>query len=283
MVEGGGFSEGWSRNAFLLSRTKKTKLNNMPLSSETLFHFTSKYEYLTSILTGAFFPRFSLETIESKNRDDGKLKTINKGVPMVCFCDIPLSQVKDHINFYGSYGIGLKKQWGQSKGLNPLIYLDKDSNLSDHIVDMSYEIFKPEFKNKPEFKKLKAAYHDIVRYTKPYTGQNINRKTGNLIENYNFYNEKEWRYVPKIDDHDAENIYLKKDQYDDFAYRTKQNKLMESKKITFKPNDISYIIVKEDYEVERIMECIEGLGHSYKDTKRLISKIQTNHQIMFDF
>ncbi len=158
----------------------------MAISSESLFHFTSKFEYLESILKGAFYPRYSLEYIPSINRETKELKKINKAIPMVCFCDIPLSQVKDHINFYGSYGIGLKKSWGRSVGLNPIIYLDKDSILSDHLVDMSFEIFKDEFKDKDEFKKLKERYHDIVRYTKPYSGENEDRNSRNKIENYIF-------------------------------------------------------------------------------------------------
>lgn len=255
----------------------------MAISSDTLFHFTSKFDYLASILKGAFYPRYSMELIPSKNRETGIVKKINKAVPMVCFCDIPLSQVKDHINFYGSYGIGLKKSWGQRAGLNPLIYIDQDSILSDHIVDLSYQIFRPELKDWDEFTELKAKYHEIVRHIKPYSGNNIDRSSGTEIENYIFYNEREWRYVPKIMNFDADDVYLDKDQFEDVKYRNSKNKEMEKNSLKFNPTDISYIIVKDDFEIERIMECIEKLGYSYSDTKKLISKIQTNHQIMNDF
>jgi hypothetical protein len=43
-------------------------------------------------------------------------------IPMVCFCDLPLSLIKKHVEEYGGYGIGLNKTWGVKNGVAPVIY-----------------------------------------------------------------------------------------------------------------------------------------------------------------
>src|ERR1017187_10890632 len=62
-------------------------------------------------------------------------KTIKEyALPMTCFCDIPLSQIADHISFYGDYGIGMSKKWGLTKGLNPILYVNKGSSTYKSMV-----------------------------------------------------------------------------------------------------------------------------------------------------
>ncbi len=255
----------------------------MNLSSATLFHFTKEFEYLKSILEFGFYPRYCMENIQSVDRNSGVKKKIKKAIPMVCFCDIPLSQVKNHIEFYGNYGIGLKKSWGQSAGLNPLLYLDKNSLLSDHLVELSNEIFTEDKKDKPEHKKLKKAYHEIIRYTKPYRGENFDRNTSKVIEDYIFYNEREWRFVPQISDNEEIPIYLKEDEFNSTDYKNKCNECMKECGLKFELSDISYLIVQHDFEIARIIEFIEKCNFKYSETKLLISKIQTKEQIMQDF
>lgn len=100
-------------------------MNN--ISSNTLFHF-SNWENLLSILENGFYPRFRTEKITF-------LKNIpfDVAIPMVSFCDIPLSQIKNHVRRYGSYGIGLTKSWGIYNGMNPVLYLKHDSVLAKNL------------------------------------------------------------------------------------------------------------------------------------------------------
>lgn len=87
----------------------------MPLSSNSLIHFTKNKSTLCGILENDFKIKYCLETINAKRHQ------YIGAVPMVSFCDIPLSEVKDHIKKYGAYGIGLSKQWGIKNGLNPVL------------------------------------------------------------------------------------------------------------------------------------------------------------------
>lgn len=77
----------------------------MAVSSNTLFHFTSRYQTLVSILRNrGFWPKYCKEYDWN---NDGK---VNFAVPVSCFSDIPLSQIKDHLDFYGNYGIGFRRR-----------------------------------------------------------------------------------------------------------------------------------------------------------------------------
>jgi hypothetical protein len=52
---------------------------------------------------------------------------------MVSFCDDPLSLAKDQIESYGSYAIGMTKEWGILNNLNPVVYIEKNSLLAKDI------------------------------------------------------------------------------------------------------------------------------------------------------
>ncbi|KAA3145220.1 hypothetical protein F1988_02475 [Alistipes indistinctus] len=45
------------------------------------------------------------------------------GIPMVSFCDIPLTRTNDFRSRYGNHAIGLNKLWGMDKGINPVFYV----------------------------------------------------------------------------------------------------------------------------------------------------------------
>ena len=77
------------------------------VSSNTLFHFTNNIDNLLDILKNDFRPHFCRERFIENGKHVQEIST-----PMVSFCDLPLSLVKEHLTFYGCYGIGLSKDWG---------------------------------------------------------------------------------------------------------------------------------------------------------------------------
>ena len=81
-------------------------MTNNTISANTLFHFTKTIDNIRNILTDTFSPRYCLEHLAFMASEN-----IDLAIPMVCFCDIPLSQIIDHVDTYGEYAIGLNKDW----------------------------------------------------------------------------------------------------------------------------------------------------------------------------
>ena len=85
------------------------------ISSNSLFHFTNSAERLVGILKHTFRPRYCLEDLRmftTSLDEDEEGSWLELAIPMVCFCDIPLSKIKHHLTFYGNYGIGFDKRMG---------------------------------------------------------------------------------------------------------------------------------------------------------------------------
>ncbi|WP_366645836.1 abortive infection system antitoxin AbiGi family protein [Amphritea sp.] len=87
------------------------------MRTKSLFHFTSDLETLFLIMENGFWPRFCYEDISWCSDEKFFLNA------MVCFCDIPLRKLESHTEFYGRYGIGMKREWGiqESMGSESLI------------------------------------------------------------------------------------------------------------------------------------------------------------------
>lgn len=114
------------------------------LTANTLFHFTGNdpergKDALLNILGSGFRPSYCSEF------GDEAIGGVLKGmlIPMVCFCDLPLSKLDKHINGYeweyngkqytsngyGQYGLGMSKTWGKNNRLNPVTYINSGSYL----------------------------------------------------------------------------------------------------------------------------------------------------------
>ena len=126
------------------------------LSANTLFHFTRTRETLINILKTRFYPRLSLEENFFFSKMGDKI-----AYPMVCFCDIPLSQIKNHTNSYGKYAIGLKKEWAQKNGISPILYTHKDSFITKNLMD-NFKNVSEAIENYPTDVKLSKLWEDLL-------------------------------------------------------------------------------------------------------------------------
>ena len=247
----------------------------MALSANTLIHFTSDKASLKGILEDNFQVFNCREEIVLGGHRSALY------LPMVSFCDIPLSEVKDHITKYGSYGIGMTKEWGMGQGLNPVLYIAPNSKLSE-----SYRFAFNSFTGVGgggtySWSEEQRALADVVRYIKNYEGD-LTRK-GNTIKNYRFSDEREWRYVPPHRT-DCEMV-MDASWYSDATNQAAADAKLKPLRLKFTPNDIRYIIIKDDSEIADFvahLRVAKGTIYSYHDVERLTTRILTAEQIHGD-
>lgn len=245
----------------------------MGLSSNSIIHFTKNKEALSGILKNNFKIKYCKERIELND----SLYEIY--IPMVSFCDIPLSEMKNHINSYGTYGLGLSKEWAVKNKLNPVIYMEKNSSLSANYLELKERFRKGEYAKYSDIPKEERVLYDFLRYMKNYEGD-LSRMGMETIKNYRFSDEREWRYVIAHDE-DIEGIYTS-DKFD----KKMANKSIENYSLNFEPNDIKYVIIDNESEIEEFLEIFQkykGRNHLYADIQRLSTRLLTSEQIRYDF
>lgn len=255
----------------------------MTISSSSLFHFTSNLESLKSILQHDFVSLYSAETflnlISKKHEEIG----LNKAVPMVCFCDIPISKVSRHSGVYGNYAIGLTKEWAIKNQISPVIYSYSDSAISNNLMKMFEAVVKES--NEQAINN----FDGLVQFIKPYAGD-FHRK-GQILKNIRFYDEREWRYIPDIFK-DSKNSWLRaseKETLEESIIAT--NKILLETKyssalLKFEAKDIKHIIVKNESEIHNLVSFFKSLKsnkYSIEEIEILMTKINCLEDIIADY
>lgn len=249
------------------------------LSANTLFHYTRNLDTLESILVYEFYPRFCLETLSF--HPTRPLREV--AIPLVSFCDIPLSQIKSHVGIYGSYAIGLSKEWGLREGINPVIYTHRRSPLPKSIKMMVEKI-----STAPERNFWEDHLWTISLYLKPYEGKLW--RTNRYVDGIRFYDEREWRYVPTIEQVLAAGFdrgpVMQKEEFLDQGRVEEGNEKLKQCKLSFTPQDIKYLIVKTEREIyDFVMKVrqIKDAKYPREDIEVLVTRIISMEQIEQDF
>jgi hypothetical protein len=252
----------------------------MGLSSNSIIHFTAKLSNLKGILNDGFDIRYCRETYYSK------FKCRDLLVPMVSFCDTPFSQIKEHIKSYGSYGIGLSKKWAEANGLNPVLYLEKNSTLSENILNELYLKIKGENETVDKLSDDDRKAFDVLRYIKNYQGD-LKRADKKTIKNYRFSDEREWRYVMNTNLEHRLFAMIPDTLSEARISRAKKglNVKIKNQKLKFRPEDISYIIIKSENQRDGVIQALEKANgeQAHKAVKRLTSRIISSEQLITDF
>lgn len=272
-------------------------------TTSSLFHYTKCLEDLKGILLEGLLPNYCKESFSYNE------KTEQVGIPMVSFCDIPVTRASGFCDRYGKYAIGLSKEWGLKNRINPVFY-----NASEEIVAGLWYYRNYQKSIEDRLKKRgsdgKSLKLDLSVGEKPELVDffnNANAKSANLafyglIKKYesehnginqNNYIENEWRYVV----HDGEDnvVWL----WGEEAYKiwrgTDRSKPepsneLRDKRLQFEVPDVRYIIVENEADIVSVigwLEILDVLGGNQSltedDKKLLISRVISMDQIEQDF
>lgn len=256
----------------------------MSISSNSLFHFTNKKSTIINILKDGIAPAYCLEDFSFNTRDK------RFAIPLISFCDLPLSEVKDHIKKYGTYAIAFSLDWGKRNQLNPVFYVDKKSKIAGEleelekiIINRSFSDFMHKYKKGEDHSKALFSLFNVIFNTKPFSG-NLIRKNKDYGF-YKFYNEREWRFLPNVDT-TKDALFMDLTEYKRYRKKFPIKPLLHHYSLKFTCDDIKYIVIKNENEIPSILETLHetpGLGKSYKDIEILGTKILTTKQITEDF
>ena len=202
-------------------------------------------------------------------------------IPMVSFCDIPLSQVKEHIGKYGSYGIGLTKDWAMTNRLSPVHYVATGSQQALALKTLNNEMIAGNQRTWGELTAVQRASFYLIAFNKNYEGDLV--RSGKTSKNYRFYDEREWRYIPECNDRFP--VITTCSATNTRSQKASLNRLVSGLRLTFTPSDIKYIIVKTEKEISDFVDVIrtaKGKSYSLSETERLTTRIITKEQIDSD-
>jgi hypothetical protein len=229
------------------------------LSSRSLFHFTNDISTLGLILNGGFQARYIYEKLPGRK--------IAYFTETTCFCDIPLSLVKEHINWYGDYGIGIDRTHAREFGLSPIFYIHSKSPGYPKGSSRSTREWFENFK--------------FLKYLKQVRGKQIffNNDDSPYWKWKTFYNEREWRYFPK-----ENNTFLEKyeRETDLEEKRIELNKVNSLQKFQVNTESIEYILIKDSKDLEKLISEIKKSPHK-NNLHDLLTKVITVKQIVSDF
>lgn len=253
---------------------------NNEISTSTINHFT-KFNSLVSIIKSKCFePRFCKENVNHVNWrkiievTPQELETIpDFAYPMVCFTDLPRDKWGIHKKKYGDCVITMTEEWKIKNGLMPVIYLIPGSFVADNLMSRCLQFAWKYVNNLPPDTPNRKGHanfiHLLLEYIKPYKD-----------ENQNYYDEREWRFIPWHGFNNGNPMSLTEEEYNNQAYREAVNKhLIENKNnlLWFNFEDIVGVEVPSEDEREIILDVLsETYGVDIETARCKVMTSQNN-------
>lgn len=206
----------------------------------SIIHFTEKFDTLKSILTEASFRlKYCSELFYLGD------KVSSSAVhPMVSFSEHGIRTINRKNITYGKFGIGLKRTWITKQQLHPVLYIDNNSHVANALSNLL------EARRKRAKTELAPRVRQSIMVIKCFTKNRCGYNSYFDIDNFDFYPEKEWRYVPTKSQINGNLISQTKRLYE--QRRTHYNDKLKKFPLKFKLTDIEYIFVETEKQRKEI-------------------------------
>ena len=260
---------------------EKEKFVSSRLQANALFNFTDHLKWLIKSLKQKMLsPRYCVEDIRYLKINQLK----NVAFPMKCFCDINIHRLKDHLEFYGCYGIAFSKKWAMEQKIQPVQYINQKSNLCKDFKTVFSKSIKSAGQSTSSLESQLKNYLLLqLMYFKPYSGR-VKRRTDGKLVNKCLTDECEWRYVPDVSKLECPQLI-----YDEGILNGNlmdySNALDGKSEISlnFDYSDIKYIIVHHHNDLKDLTKEILSFDIDDIEKYELISKIIIWDNAMEDF
>lgn len=224
-----------------------------------IVHYLDNFDILLKILKDGFAPSYCLERIND----------FDYYIPMISFCNIPLKDVDLYMR-YGKYGIGMSLDWALKNSISPVVYIHETTPFKElhsrinkiHLYKMTKKIFNNKVLEAIEKTVDEFDYSDYDK-----TLQEINDVTVPAIQffknwktNYKgkeivTYQEREWRYIPKLKNDrllSSEDFQImKKDKF------AKKPHLPEYTLPLNSINEIRYVLIKNEEQRKKVLKVLK--------------------------
>ena len=245
------------------------------------FHFTSSEALKGILVSRLFLPSYCLEHFDDILPASSIYQV--SYVPLVSFCDLTitqLSQISRHTDDFGKFGIGLRKEWGEDKGVSPVVYVHNKSQPSKNIYNL-ITVFNSKSKSLPEddfYSGIRGKLIDFFKFIKPYKG--IWQKNKRLERQIKYYDEREWRYSPTSQKF---KVFSATKKGNEAIVDRLSKDLKKHKVLGFTPDDIKFIIIDKQSDIEGFFKVIEKMKITRNKKSELKTKIITFDEIRDDY
>ena len=284
------------------------------ISASSLCHYTKRMSTLQRILRNGIRFSFSFERLPpqiiadlnviycNENKEDYKNTGI--AIPMISFCDTPITRAYTHINQYGRYMIGLDKGIVlriYNDIINPVIYTSS-KNLEMCFVDCGRVLSETSISQTNHVIETCKAGH-VIKYNE--LDHYIHRKYNmrfiiGLIKPYEdpqthycYYNEREWRaFIPDgaINDALSWECGVTEEEYKKYVSDwNNQSPYLTLPEESLKAG-ITHIVVKKEAEIPEMIEtilttdCIFGNKDVSDETRHVLaSRVTSLQRILSDY